>query len=144
MTAQAVFAPIFVQVALTFVLWFWMGRARVQAVSRGETRVSEIALGQLNWPPKVQQVTNAYINQLQLPVLFYLVVVLTYIVHQFDFLQLVLAWVFVLSRIVHAAIHTTSNYVLRRFQMFVFGGIVLLLMWIAFALRLYLGLVVTI
>ena len=47
----------------------------------------------------------------------------------------VLAWIFVVSRFVHAYIHTTSNHVPTRFNAFAVGAIVLLLMWIIFAVR---------
>ena len=40
----------------------------------------------------------------------------------------------------HAAIHTGSNYVPWRFYAYLFGVIVLLLMWIIFAVRVLLGL----
>ena len=33
--------------------------------------MADVALGQLNWPPRVQQISNSYHSQFQLPVLFY-------------------------------------------------------------------------
>ena len=39
------------------------------------------------------------------------------------------------TRIVHAAIHVTSNHVGHRFQAFPAGAVVLLLMWVVFAIR---------
>jgi hypothetical protein len=50
-----------------------------------------------------------------------------------------LAWIFVLSRIVHAIIHTGSNVVLRRFQAYVVGVVTLTIMWVAFALEVLTG-----
>src|SRR5947209_19484066 len=125
MSVQAIFAPLFVQIALTFVLLIWTGSARYRSVARGETRVRDIALGQSAWPPLVQQVSNSFRNQFELPVLFYVVVILAYLLHKTDFLFVVLSWVFVALRILHAAIHAGSNRVLRRFQAFVAGAIVL-------------------
>lgn len=139
MSLPAILLPVFVQVALTFVLLFWMGGARVACIRRGERRVADIALGQPNWPPRVQQISNAYHNQSQLPVLFYVLVLLALEARKADLLFVALAWLFVLSRIVHAAIHTTSNHVGRRFQAFLFGAVVLLVMWIVFALRVLLA-----
>ena len=135
MTVQAVLAPVFVMVALTFVLLFWMGGARYASVRRGETRVRDIALGQPAWPQRVQQISNCYHNQLQLPLLFYVVVILAYILHKADLLFVLLAWVFVVLRILHAAVHTGSNRVGRRFQVFLAGALVLLAMWVEFALH---------
>jgi hypothetical protein len=135
MSVQAILAPLFVQVALTFALLVWMGAARIAAVRHGETRVRDIALGQSNWPPRIQQISNCYHNQLQLPMLFYVLVVLAYILHKADYLFIIMAWVFVALRIVHAAIHTTSNHVGHRFQAFAAGAVILLLMWVVFAVR---------
>ena len=45
----------------------------------------------------------------------------------------------VLSRIVHAYIHTTSNVVDRRFMAYSVGVLVLLLMWVIFAAKIVTG-----
>lgn len=137
MTVQAILAPLFVLVALTFVLMIWMGALRVGAVRRGEVRVRDIALGQSNWPPRAQQISNCFDNQFQLPVLFYVLTILALFLRKADLLFVVMAWIFVLLRIVHAAIHVTSNHVGRRFQAFAAGMVVLLVMWIIFAVRVY-------
>jgi len=137
MTVQAILAPLFVLVALTFALLVWMGAVRFAAVRRGEVHVRDIALGQLNWPPRVQQISNCYHNQFQLPVLFYVLTILALFLRKADLLFVVMAWIFVLLRIVHGAIQVTSNHVLRRFQAFAAGAVVLLLMWVIFALRVY-------
>ena len=140
MSLQAVLAPLFVQVALTFVLMFWTGAARTAAIRRREVKVRDIALGQQAWPERETQIGNCYRNQFELPVLFYVLTVLAIIARKADLLFVLMAWVFVVLRIVHAAIHTGSNYVPRRFYAFLAGAIVLLLMWIIFAVRVLLGL----
>ncbi len=139
MTVQDVLAPLFVMVALTFVLLFWMGAVRYTAVRRGEVRVGDIALGQPAWPPRVQQISNCYHNQFQMPVLFYVLTILALYLRKADLLFVVLAWIFVILRIVHAAIHVTSNRISRRFQAFAAGAVVLLVMWLVFAVRILLS-----
>ena len=52
MTIQMVLLPVFVQVALTFGLLFWMAWVRTGSISRGETKMRDIALGQAAWPAK--------------------------------------------------------------------------------------------
>jgi hypothetical protein len=140
MSLQAILLPLFVQVGLTFVLLFWMAGARIYAIRGGQTRVGDIALGQPNWPKRVQQISNCYHNQYQLPVLFYVLVILAIPTHKADLVFVLMSWVFVVTRILHAAIHTTSNRVSQRFYAFAAGAIVLLLMWIIFAVRILLGL----
>jgi hypothetical protein len=44
---------------------------RFAAVRAGEVQIGNIALGQRAWPTRVQQVSNAFQNQFELPVLFY-------------------------------------------------------------------------
>jgi hypothetical protein len=140
MPIQFVLLPLFVQVALTFVLLFWMARSRMGALKRREATIGEIALGQPNWPPRVQQIANCYHNQFQLPVLFYVLTIVAIMTRHADLLFVVMAWLFVLTRLVHAYIHTGSNYVRHRFNAFAAGVFILLAMWIIFAVRILLGL----
>jgi hypothetical protein len=135
MTIQMVLLPVFVQVALTFALLIWMARARTSSVSRGETRIRDIALRQPAWPAQATQISNCYDSQFQLPVLFYVLVILAWVTRQADLVFVVTAWIFVLARLAHAYIHTTSNHVPTRFWVFAVGMLVLLLMWIIFAVR---------
>ncbi len=135
MNIQMVLLPVFVQAALTFALMFGMFFARRGSLVRGEAKVRDIALGQPAWPAKVTQVTNCYESQFELPLLFYVLVIFAWITKQADLIFVVMAWIFVLSRVVHAYIHTTSNHVPTRFNAFAVGAIVLLLMWLIFAIR---------
>ena len=135
MTIQMVLLPVFVQVALTFALLIWMARARTSSVSRGETRIRDIALRQPAWPVQATQISNCYDSQLQLPLLFYVLVILAWVTRQADLIFVVMAWIFVIARLAHAYIHTTSNHVPTRFWVFAVGMLVLLLMWIIFAAR---------
>ena len=139
MTIQMVLLPVFVQVALTFALLVWMGRARMSSVRRGETKVRDIALRQPAWPAQATQISNCFDSQLQLPLLFYILVILAWVTRQADLIFVVMAWIFVLARLAHAYVHTTSNHVPTRFWVFAVGMLVLLLMWIIFAIRILLS-----
>jgi hypothetical protein len=135
MSITSVLLPVFVQVGLTFVLLLWLGRSRVATLRAGEVKMGDIALGERNWPKRLLQIQNAYHNQFELPVLFYALVALALFTRKADLVFVVLAWMFVASRLVHTYIHTTSNRVTRRFQAFVAGVLILAVMWIVFGLR---------
>jgi hypothetical protein len=135
MNIQMVLLPVFVQVALTFALLFWMASARTKSVVRGETKIRDTALGQPAWPEQPTKIGNCFNSQLQLPVLFYVLVILALMTKFADLLFVVMAWLFVLLRLAHAYIHTTSNHVPTRFKVFAAGMLVLLVMWIIFAVR---------
>ncbi len=72
--------------------------------------------------------------------LFYVLTILAIATRHADFLFVAMAWVFVVTRLIHAYIHTGTNYVPHRFNAFAAGVIVLLLMWVIFAVRLIAGL----
>ena len=95
---------------------------------------NDAALGQTRWPPKVQQISNAFHNQLEIPVVFYVLIALALITQQTDTIFVVLSWLFVLSRLAHAFIHVTSNNVRYRGPAYLVGVAVLMAMWISFAL----------
>ncbi len=135
MTVSAVLAPVFLQVALTFALLFWMGRVRLAAIKAGRVRASDHALDRAAWADRATQIANAFHNQLELPVLFYALVALALFTRQADLLFVVMAWVYVATRMVHAFIYTTSNDIRLRFSAFLVGSLVLMLMWIIFAVR---------
>jgi hypothetical protein len=138
MSMPAVLAPLFVQVALTFVLLVWLAYHRVTLVGSGAVKRKDVALREPNWPPHVLQVQNAVSNQLEVPVLFYLLTVLAVVTRHADVLFVVLAWVFVLLRLVHASIHVTSNDLRKRGLTFITATTVLMVMWAIFMVRILL------
>ncbi|MGO4524773.1 MAPEG family protein [Microvirga sp. 2MCAF35] len=135
MSITAILLPVYVQVAMTILLLLWMGSSRLGSLRAGDVKVKDIALGERNWPTRILQVQNSYHNQFELPVLFYVLVVLALITRKADMLFVVMSWMFVASRLVHAAIHTTSNKVPLRFQAFVVGVLILVAMWVIFGIR---------
>ena len=135
MTVSELLLPVFVQVGLTFFLMFWMGILRRRALSSGAVKPSDIALRQPNWPPRALQVANAFHNQLELPMLFYAVVAFILITSTNSSIFVILAWIFVLARLVHAYIHTGSNVVLHRSMAIGVSAIALVAMWVIFAIR---------
>lgn len=140
MSIQAVLLPLFVQVALTFVLMAWMAGLSRQAYRSGGIRWQDVALREPSWPARNLQIRNAFQNQLETPVLFYVLTILAWITRHADVLFVVMAWIYVALRIVHAYIHATDNYVPRRGAVFLASVIVLALMWAIFIIRILLAL----
>jgi hypothetical protein len=52
-----------------------------------------------------------------------------------DYFMIVLAWLFVLTRLIHAAIHVGPNKVRWRTPAFAFGCLFLMIMWVRLALH---------
>jgi len=140
MPIAMILLPLFVEVILTFVLLFATGFARRGDLTGGGIHPRDIALGQIGWRPRTQQLGNAYNNQFQLPVLFYVLTILAIMTRHADVLFVVMAWIFVLARLAHTYVHVTHNHVFRRGSVFGIGALVLLLMWIIFMVRILFGL----
>ncbi|HYP57980.1 MAG TPA: MAPEG family protein [Beijerinckia sp.] len=139
MSIQAILLPVFVQIGLIYFLGFWMARDRVLLFARGQVRYEEMALRENVWPARTKQIGNAYSNQFEVPSLFFVLVTLAIVTRKADLAFVILEWVFVLSRIAHAVVHTTSNHVPTRGRLFVVGVTILLVMWIIFAIRILLS-----
>lgn len=140
MSIPMVLAPLFVQVLLVFVIGFSLAGLRTGALRRREIKPRDIDLGQPNWPRRATQFGNCFRNQFEVPVLFYVLTVLAIVTRHADTLFVVMAWVFVLTRIVHAFVHVTSNNLRMRGLWFAIGTLVLFVMWVIFIVRIMLGL----
>jgi hypothetical protein len=126
---QIILLPVFIQVLLTFALLFMTRGAQTR--SAGDIRFKD----EHNDPTGTALIGSIYNSQFQLPVLFYVVVVLAYVLRKADFLFVILSFVFVAARIV-----VTSNDTRLRYGAFAAGLVVLAFMWLIFAIRILLAL----
>ena len=138
MSVQMVLLPVFVLVGLTFALLLWMAGARRATLVSGETKIRDIALGQQNWPQRATQIGNCYRNQFELPMLFYVLIALALPLRKADLVIVLLSWVFVVTRFVHAGIFVTSNDLNYRSLAWFAGVILVFAMWVYFAIKILL------
>lgn len=138
MTVQMVLLPVFVLVGLTFFLLVWMGAARRNALVSGQTKVRDVVLGQQNWPTRPTQIASCYANQFEIPILFYVLIAIALPLRRADLVIVLLSWVFVVTRFVHAGIFVTSNDLNQRSLAWFAGALVLFAMWVYFALKILL------
>src|SRR5262249_48438069 len=132
-----VVAALLAQGLIALVLLWILGAIRVPMVARGEMPVGRVALSREPWPEHEKKISNAFDNQFQLPVLLYVAGGLSLYFGALWF-EAVLAWLFVLTRIVHAVIFATGNRVYRRFFAYTAGYLVLGILWIDLVVRLIL------
>jgi len=140
MSIRFVLLPLFVEVLLTFGVMIGMMYLRTSTLRRGETRFENIALREPNWPVRATQFGYAFANQFELPVLFYVLTILEIMTRHADLLFVILAWIFVVMRILQATVHVTSNNVRVRGAFYGVGALVLLIMWVIYIVRIVLAL----
>jgi hypothetical protein len=126
------------QVFMTLVLLVLMGRERVPRVMRGEIRMADIAVERTGYPLKARLLSNSFDNQFQLPVLFFVGVLLLLHLGLVGWVDVVLGWLFVALRLIHAGIHVTTNNIPRRFAAYTAGLAVLALFWLWLVIRIFL------
>ena len=132
MTVQAILLPLFVEVILTFLLLFWLAPLRTRDFNAGVARPDNIALREPNWSPRALQVGYAFSNQFELPVLFYVLTILAYLTHLAGIVFVVLAWIFVIFRILQAYVHVTGNNVRVRGAFFAVAVLALAVNWVIY------------
>ena len=130
MDSNQIFLPVLVQVLLTITGFLLLGVRKAKAVKTGTVDLKAASLNNDAWPDYVLMVTNNIRNQFQVPVLFYVLCFVFYSINAVTTTVLYLAWAFVISRIIHAYIHMSSNYVPARFRVFTFGFVIMFLMTI--------------
>ncbi len=128
MNASLILWPVVAQIALTLAMYVRMGTRKARAVKAGKVNRQETALDNRKWPEDVVKVNNNITNQFELPVLFYVLCLVFYSINAVGPAVLILAWVFVASRIPHALVHTGSNYVPVRMRLFLVGWAVVVVM----------------
>jgi hypothetical protein len=128
----AILYPVLVQVLLTVVVYLLLLTARARAIgAAGRQRGGgDIAMGRFPWPDDAEKRAHNQRNQFELPVLFYAAAAFALIVDAVDVMMVDLAWAFVLSRIVHAAIHLGPNKVRWRGPAFILGFLIVTAMWV--------------
>ena len=130
--AQAlILIPVFFQAALTLCILALLWVERVRWMKSQRIRPNDVALaGASVWSERAQKLSNNYSNLLELPVLFYVCSLAALSLRMVDLWMLVLAGAFVVSRLVHSAIHIGPNWVLQRFYAALSSMIFVSMMWV--------------
>lgn len=137
-SATAILAPLLVEVGLTFALLFWGGAIRLQAIVKGGAD-RDAALRDAQAVPILGRLGDAARGELELPLLFYLLVILSQLTVTVSSFLVALFWLFVATRLALALIQLTTNDKGRRFMLHWGGTTVLALAWIVFAVGIVFG-----
>ncbi len=130
MSPSAIFLPAVAMVALTIAVLFQMFFERKRQVSADRIPFREI-------PSSSQMATrfvdtrcaDNYRNLFEMPVLFYVALVVAFVTAQVSPLVLGLAWGYVALRALHSVIHCTYNRVMHRFYAFLASNILVWALW---------------
>ena len=128
MSRDWIFVPVIFQVFLTLFVYLRLLQVKKRAVAEGRVDRTRVALRDDAWPDYVIQVNNNIRNQFELPVLFYVLAIMLWLLDSVHGVAVAAATAFVLSRIVHAGIHLSINAIPPRRHTFTVGWVAVLVM----------------
>ena len=132
MTQLELIYPMAAMVLLTIIVLYRMVRGRFAAVRSGavDARFYKTHQGDNTEPREVAQHARHFTNLFENPVLFYVACIVAMVSGLGGIPMLALAWLFVVTRIVHAVIHLTSNRIPQRIAAYASSWTVLAAMWL--------------
>ncbi len=137
MTQEAIFWPVIALVALTFAVGGLTLTKRLNAAFANRVGPKDFRYGESDRVPADVALPNRNLmNLLELPVLFYAVCLSLFVTKHVTGIEVALAWAFVVARVAHSIVHLSSNNVLHRMLAYNAGSIMLVALWIRFALAL--------
>ena len=130
MDARSIFWPGVAMVALTFAVQMRMYVTRVREMMRERIHPQAVATSaQAATRFKDTRAADNFRNLFEMPVLFYVALLVAFLSNQVGSLTLALAWAFVVLRVVHSAIHCGYNKVMHRFYVYVASSFALWILW---------------
>ncbi|MBA4008870.1 MAG: hypothetical protein C0486_08835 [Erythrobacter sp.] len=123
--------PVVALLAWTMVMWVWMYATRIPAMLKagidakgmvGSTGASLRA----QLPENVSWKADNYNHLHEAPTLFYAVAIVLAIIGQGDGFNTVLAWAYVILRVLHSIVQSTVNRVALRFALFALSSLALM------------------
>lgn len=125
---------------LVFIVYLELGRRRYIAAKAKEIKYDDFKIVRTDSDAEFSaKAARNIINNFELPVLFYAVILALFLTESVTTSQLVLAWLFTISRYGHSFVHLTHNHVFHRSAWFFLCFFCLLAMWLLFALGLSIG-----
>jgi hypothetical protein len=127
MNQNAIFAPFFVQMFLTLVVWAYMYARRIPFILSLGPSIDLAKPGELVRlsPAAVSNPSDNLKNLFEIPVLFYALALYLFVTHEVDAVYVFAAWVFVVFRAAHSLVHSTFNLVILRFYLYLVAALAL-------------------
>jgi hypothetical protein len=126
MNQADIFSPFFATILLTLIVWVYMYIRRIRFITSSKISPKDLAvpgaLARLS-PPSTSNPAANLQNLFEMPIIFYALVLYLFVTQQVDAVYVNAAWIFVLFRILHSAVHCTFNLVMLRFYLYLISTI---------------------
>jgi hypothetical protein len=137
---QPILQPVVALVLWSMVMWGWLYATRLPAMIGARTRLDptqprDVMLGGL--PPRVRWKADNYNHLMEQPTLFYATALTLALLGQGDGLNLGLAWVYVVLRVLHSLVQALVNIIIVRFSVFMIASGVLVVLALRAAMAVF-------
>jgi hypothetical protein len=134
MDPRLIFWPIIAMLILVAIVMARMFFERVAQVKREGIRISEIrSASQMATRFKDTRAADNFRNLFEVPVLFYLALLVAFVTFQVSLITLTLAWAYVALRYLHSYVHCTNNRLRYRMPVYFASFAMLLIFWAVLA-----------
>jgi hypothetical protein len=134
-----ILAPIVALVAWSLVMQVWLYATRIPAMQAARIPLDpNRAPGELTsgLPPQVRWKADNYNHLMEQPTIFYAIALALALMDFGGGLNLILAWAYVVLRIIHSLVQATVNRIIVRFSVFMLASLSLLAMTVHAAIYL--------
>ena len=140
MIGKEIFHPMLAMVALTLIVWVRLYAVRIPEMRRLRIHPQAVATSAQKSARLVDtRAADNFSNLFEVPVLFYLALIVAYLTQQATPLVLGLAWCFVAGRVLHSLIQCSYNKVMHRFIVYMVSTCLVWVLWSVLALGLLRG-----
>ena len=134
MVVSPMLTPVVVLVAWSLVMWLWLYATRLPAMSRAKIKLDpRLPPGELvgSLPPEVRWKADNYNHLMEQPTIFYAVALALAVADMSagdagSGLNIILAWFYVIFRIIHSLVQATVNIIMLRFAVFTLSTLCLI------------------
>ena len=126
MYEHGMITPVVALVIWSLIMLIWLYATRIPAMSKAKLRPGQATKGDMEALSSAN-VANNYNHLMEQPTLFYALAFSLQLLGQGDHpINIGLAWLYVVIRIVHSLVQATVNVIMIRFAIFMIGSLVLM------------------
>jgi hypothetical protein len=131
MIGMDILQPVVALLAWTMVMWVWMYATRIPAMTKAGIDAKNLVGGEGSslralLPESVSWKADNYNHLHEAPTLFYAVAIVLAIIGEGDGFNTILAWAYVVLRVLHSVVQATVNRVALRFALFACSSLALM------------------
>jgi len=134
---MSIIHPLIGMIVLTLLVAIRLLYFAINSTLTGKVHIKQFRIYDGEFPTYVQSARQHYKNMFEIPILFYILCILLIINNNYTQFDVIIAWGFVLFRVLHSLARIPNRDVNLRFGLFAGSFIMLLIGWINFSLKYY-------